>query len=190
MRRKSNIGSAINLIGLAVAALYIFWGHSIKSHVHSVFKQSFQNQYGYHEKMKTSPNGPTTFLWNGYIIKQDTVYHAVYSIFDESTDLEFSAIPRNTHLIEPFEGDRAHEALMWFSRGYYSVKETEEGEIVLYNLRFGRDDFWVTEEGDFVWGNKLIFDDDGNAHSFDQTLPSFDVRTRNLRLYWDRIWGK
>ena len=190
LKRKSNTGAILNRAGLIIASLYMLTALGIKSHVHTVFQESFKNQYGYYEQVKTSPNGPSTFLWNGYIIKQDTVYHSLFSIFDESTDLEFTAIPRNTHLIEPFEGDRAYEALMWFSRGYYSTEETEEGDIILYDLRFGRDDFWVTEEGDFVWGNKLIFDDDGNAHTFEQSLPSFDVRSRNLRLYWNRIWGK
>lgn len=190
LRRSSNLGSQLNKIGLGIATLYMLWGLGIKSHVHSVVQESFINQHGYFEKVKTSPNGPTTFLWNGYVIKQDTVYQAVYSIFDESTNLEFSAIPRNSHLLEPFEGDRAYTALMWFARGFYSADETEEGEIILYDLRFGRDDLWLTEEGDFVWMNRFILDDDGNAHNFEQTLPSFDARSRVLRKFWHRIWGK
>lgn len=189
-KRTLNWSAYLNYAGLSIAALYMIWGLGVKSHVHSVFQESFKNQYGYYEKVKTSPNGPTTFLWSGYVVKQDTVYQAIYSIFDESTDLEFRAIPRNSHLIEPFEGDRAYEALMWFSRGYYSVDKTADDEIILYDLRFGRDDFWLADDGGFVWRNKLVIDENGNAHTFDQSLPSFDVRTRNLRLFWERIWGK
>lgn len=190
LKRTSNTGVLINKAGLSLAALYMLWGLGIKSHVHSVFKESFTNQYGYYDKIKTTPNGPTSFLWTGYIMRQDTIYQSVYSIFDDSTDLEFKSIPRNSHLLEPFEGDRAYEALIWFSRGYYTTEKTKDGEIILYDLRFGRDDFWLTGDGEFVWGNRLILDEEGNAYTFDQSLPSFDVRARNLRLFWDRIWGK
>ncbi len=190
LRHSSNAGSYLNQAGITIAALYMLWGVGIKSHVDSVFKESFQNQYGYFEKAKTSPNGPTTFLWSGYIVKQDTIYQSVYSIFDESTDLKFSAIPRNSHLIKPFTGDRAYEALMWFSRGFYTVEETDEGKIILYDLRFGRDDLWLTENGDYVWKNVLVLDEDKNAYTFDQHLPSFDARSRVITLFWDRIWGK
>lgn len=189
-RRSPKTGRYLNYAGLFAGAIYLFWGLGIKAHVHSVFQESFKNQYGYYEQMKTSPNGPTTFLWSGYIVKQDTIYQSIYSLFDESKDLEFQAIPQNSHLIEPYKEDRALEALLWFSGGYYTVNRSPDDDIILYDLRFGRDDIWLNAEGEFVWGNRLIFDENGNAYTFEQTLPSFDVRSRNLRLFWDRIWGK
>lgn len=189
-RSSPKIGRYLNYAGLFVGAMYLFWGFGVKAHVHSVFQESFKNQYGYFDQIKTSPNGPTTFLWSGYIVKQDTVYQSIYSVFDETTDLKFQAIPQNSHLIEPYKEDRALEALLWFSGGYYTVKRSPDDDIILYDLRFGRDDFWLNTEGEFVWGNRLIFDENGNAYTFEQTLPSFDVRARNLRLFWDRIWGK
>jgi len=181
--KSSHIGRRINLAGLIFAVLYIFWGLSIKAHVHSVFQQSFQNQYGYFDHIKTNPNGPTTFLWKGYIKKGDNIYQSVYSIFDESTDLQFRVIPRNSHLIEPFVGDRAYEALMWFSRGYYTAEKTGDDEVILYDL------LWLTDDGQYVWKNRLILDEEGRAHTFEQSIPSFDVRLKNLRLFWNRIWG-
>ncbi|MFU8811466.1 MAG: metal-dependent hydrolase [Balneolaceae bacterium] len=189
LRSRPRLGRIANGTGLALGFLYLLIGLGIKAHVHSVYKASFDAQYGWHERLKASPNGPTTFLWNGYVMKQDTVYHAMYSIFDGDTNLTFTPIPRNSHLIEPFQDDRAVEALLWFSRGYYSAKETEDGDIIVSDLRFGRDDFWLTDEGVFVWQNRLIIED-GTAVTFDQSLPSFDVRARNLALFWNRIWGK
>jgi len=190
LRRKGRLGSSLNKAGITLAALYMIWGLAIKSHVHSVFQASFLNQHGYYDTIKTTPNGPTTFLWSGYIIKEDTVYHAIYSIFDDSTDLTFRAISRNSHLLESYKNDRAYRALVWFSRSFYTAELTENGDILFYDLRFGRDDFWLTESGGYVWGNKLILDEQGTAYTFEQTLPSFDVRARNLRLFWNRIWSK
>ena len=167
----------------------MIWGLGIKSHVHSVFDASFQNQQGHYEMIKTTPNGPTTFLWNGYVMKNDTIYHSKYSIFDESTELEFSAIPRRSHLIEPHKNDRAFDTLLWFSRRYYTVTE-ENGTLYFYDLRFGRGDLWLTDEAEFVWQNEVLFDNDGRAHSFEQSIPSFDTRARVFSKFWDRVWGE
>ena len=189
-RNNNYVQFRANLAGLILSSLYLFWGLGIKAHVHSVFQQSFHNQYGYVDKMISTPNGPTTFLWNGYIVQGDTIYQGTYSIFDSDTDIRFRHIPRNSHKIEPFSGDRAYEALMWFSRGYYTVNVDENGELIFYDLRFGRDDLWLTEDGGYVWANRLIIDKEGNAYTFEQFIPSFDVRARNLQLFWQRIWVK
>jgi len=190
LQRSSSLRLHINRAGLLISTLYLLWGLGIKAHVHSVFQESFKNQYNTYEKIKTNPNGPTTFLWSGYIVKNDTLYHGLYSIFDESTHLEFKKIPRNTEKIEPYLNDRALEALMWFSRGFYTAEITPDGDLYYYDLRFGKDDLWLTDDGKYVWRNKLIFDNEGRADTFELQLPSFDVRTKNLLLFWNRIWGQ
>lgn len=190
LRRKPKIGRALNVTGLTLAAMYILWGHAIKSHVHGVFLESFQYQVGYYEELKTMPNGPTTFFWTGYVMKQDTIYQASYSIFDESADLSFSAIPRHTTLIGSYKSDRATTALLWFSRGWYTVEQPTSDSLIFYDLRFGRNDFWLTDSGNYVWANELIINEKGEAESFKQLIPSFDARGSNLELLWNRIWGK
>lgn len=188
LRRDSSWRSTINRTGLIISTLYLVWGLAIKTHVNQVFNESFVNQYGDNEKMKTVPNGPTTFLWTGYIIQQDTIYQSLYSIFDEERDLRFQPIPRNSHYILPYSGDRAVKALMWFNRGFYTL-EKESENIILYDLRFGRGDFWINKDEEYVWGNKILINESGNAHTFDLIEPDIEVRSRNLQLFWDRIWG-
>lgn len=190
MRRKPTIGRAFNTAGLTFAAIYLLWGHAIKSHVHGVFQESFQYQFGYYDELKTVPNGPTTFLWTGYTLKQDTIYQASYSIFDDSPDLSFQSIPRNSSLIEPYRSDRATTALLWFSRGWYTIERPAPDSLFFYDLRFGRNDFWLTDGGEYVWANEMIINEDGEAESFEEFIPSFDARGRNLELFWGRIWGK
>ncbi len=189
LRRSSKARRYVNLTGLAIGALYMIWGYGIKNHVHNVFETSFQNQYGTYEQIKTTPNGPTTFFWSGYVEKNDTIYNSVYSIFDEEKLLNFTPIPKNSHLIEPYKNDRAFETLLWFSRGFYTV-EMEDDQLVFYDLRFGRDDFWLTDEGRYIWRNEVIFDETGSAYNFDLSIPAFNTRTENLNRYWDRLWGE
>jgi len=190
LKRKSNAGYNINLAGLAIGAAYLIWGWGIKSHVNSVFDSSFTHQHGYYQEIKTTPTGPSTFLWNAYIIKNDTLYQSVYSIFDEQKTTRFRAIPMNSQLIEPYKNDRGVETLLWFSRGYYTVQK--EGEkLVFYDLRFGRSDFWLTENENvpYVWRNEVLIDNQNRAYSFNLSNPSFEARSSVLNRYWKRIWG-
>lgn len=191
LRRSSRARKVLNRGGLLLSTLYLVWGLGIKAHVHSVYDASFKNQYGYYNKIKTTPNGPTTFLWTGYIIREDTVYQSVYSIFDDNTNLEFRSIPRNTGLIKGIMDDEAVEALLWFSRNYYTVEEIE-GTLVFYDLRFGRSDLWLTnnEEAELIWQNYIIFDDEGNASSFEQTQPTFEARSSIFSRFFNRIKGE
>ncbi len=187
-KRSSSYRRKLNFTGLILSSLYMIWGFGIKSHVHSVYQSSFENQHGYHNLIKTTPNGPTTFLWNGYVIKNDTLYHSVYSIFDESKELSFTAVPRNTELIVPHITDRAIDTLLWFSRGYYTAKR-ENDKLIFYDLRFGRSDLWLTEGAEYVWRNEIVFDENGNAHTFELSTPTFDTRSALFSRFWERMWG-
>jgi hypothetical protein len=173
----------------AKLSFWVFFTH-IKSHVNAVFDSSFKHQHGYYQEMKTTPNGPSTFLWNAYIIKNDTLYQSVYSIFDENKKPVFRAIPVNSHLINMYKSDRGVEALLWFSRGYYTVQK-ENGKLVFYDLRFGRSDFWLSgsENVPYVWRNEILIDEQNGAYSFILSNPSFEARSAVLNRYWNRLWG-
>ena len=120
--------------------------------------------------------------------KRHRIY-SVYSIFDESKQLTFTPIPRSTEKIKAYMNDRGTTTLFWFSRGYYTVSD-EDDNLIFYDLRFGRDDLWLAEDGQFIWKNKIIFNENDEAHTFELTIPSFDTRSQNLSRYWNRIWGE
>jgi inner membrane protein len=191
LKSRTNAGSMINKTGLVIGAAYLVWGWGIKSHVNAVFVDNFEHQYGYYHEMKTTPNGPSSFLWNAYIIKGDTIYQSVYSIFDEDKTVDFEPIPRNSHMIEPYVNDRGVETLLWFSRGYYTVQK-ENDKLVFYDLRFGRSDLWLTDRGDvpYVWRNEILFDQEDVAYSFNLSNPSFEARSAVFDRYWKRLWGE
>ncbi len=191
MKWPSRARTIANRTGLLLSTLYLVWGLGIKAHVHSVFDASYKNQYGYYDQLKTTPTGPTTFLWTGYAIREDTIYQSNYSIFDRSTDLTFQKIPRRTELIEPYMDDRALEAVLWFSRGYYTV-EQDGDQLVFCDLRFGRSDLWLTqnEEAGYIWRNTILINNDGEAHNFEFSTPSFDARSSIFSRFTERIKGE
>lgn len=179
-----------NNTGLIVSTLYLVLAFGVKSHVHGTVQQSFTNQYGHYEILKTTPAGPSIILWNGYVRRGDSIYQTTYSVFDTSPNLIFKEIPRNTSLIEPFANDRGTRTLLWFSRGYYTAGKIGE-DIVFYDLRFGRTDLWLTDkEGSYLWGNALIMDERGEVNDFSPVEPSDPVTSETFKRYWNRLWGK
>jgi inner membrane protein len=188
--RDSRFRLWINRTGLLLSTLYLIWAHGIKAHVHSVFDQSFKNQYASYERIKTLAAGPTTLMWVGYITRNDSVYAGVYSILDDDPDITFRGVAKNSHKLEPFIDDEAIQILMWFSRGYIKTEE-KEGGVYLHDLRFGRSDFWLTDQGEYIWSNKLRFNADSTrVTGFESALPVFDFEIENRNRIWNRLWGE
>jgi len=180
----------INRTGLILAASYLIWAIGIKAHVHSVFDSLFKAETGYYEKIKTMPNGPTTFLWTGLAEKRDTIYVSIYSIFDDSATHHVHRIPKNTHLIEKYTDSPAVKAALWFSRGYYHVEKTDE-DVFFHDLRFGKTDFWINENSnsDYVWTYELIFHDNRDeVINFELRGPSFNLNSKVLNSYLARLY--
>lgn len=189
LKRGTRKRQIINRAGLSISTLYLVWSLGIKTHVHTVFKKSFNHHYGYSNQIKTTPNGPSTFLWNGYVIKEDTIYHSVYSIFDDTSITSFRAIPKNSHLITPYANDRAVSTLLWFSRGFYTV-EQEQDTFMFYDLRFGRSDLWLTNEtAEYVWQNEILINNEGRADDLILSTPTFNTRSTVFNRFWKRLWG-
>lgn len=175
--------------GILISGLYLIFGLGIKSHVNQVFDDSFKHQYGNYERLKTIPGPFTTLMWMGYIERNDSLYASTYSLFDESYNLNFKGIAKNSHLLEPYQDDHPVEVLVWFSMGYYKMEKSSD-TIYLHDLRFGRSDFWLDQEADYIWTNRLIFNDDSTKIvDFDRAIPILDASVQNREQIWRRFWG-
>ncbi len=189
LNRDSRLRYWASRAGLVVSALYLLATLGIKTHVSNVYTHSFREQYGEFERLKTIPGPFTSLLWTGYVQRNDSLYAGTYSLFDKDEKIHFQGVPRNSGLIRPWQDDLPVEVLIWFSMGYYHVEEMN-GEILVHDLRFGRNDLWMTDEKDFIWTNRLIFNEDrSRVIDFDRAIPILDTELDHHRLIWQRFWG-
>ncbi len=187
--RKSVYRKWASRISIIWAGFYIIWGLGVKAHVNHVFDQSFQEQYGQYERLKTQPGPFSTLMWMGYVERSDSIYGSTYSLFDEHRNLQFRGIAKNSHLVEPYIGNRPVDTLLWFSMDTYKMEE-REGGLYLHDLRFGRSDFWLTEGAEFIWSNRFIFNEDSTrVVDFERAIPIIDASVENRRQLWERFWG-
>jgi inner membrane protein len=176
-------------IALILSSLYVFVGFGIKAHVNQVFDTSFNEQHGNYDRMKTIPGPFTTLLWMGYIERNDSLYVSTYSLFDDDYNLRFKGIAKNSGFLEPWLDDYPVEVLNWFSMGYYKM-EKSGNNLYLHDLRFGRSDFWLTNEANYIWTNRFIFNEDSTSViDFDRSIPIIDSSVDNREQVWDRFLG-
>lgn len=191
LKRSSANRRWANYLGLGISSFYMLFGFIIKSHVNAVFEQNFRQQQIPVDRYMTTPMPFTEFLWVGYAQSGDTIYAGLYSIFDDDREVALQQVPMNTRLIAPYENQLPVERILWFSQGYYSAEKKDKG-LYMHDLRFGRQDLWLTEgPAPFVWNYKLEFNDDSTrVIGFKQQEPSFDFSSELFGKLIDRIFGK
>ena len=160
-----------NAIGLIISSIYLTWGMGTKLHVHSSFRQGMASKGLLVEQLMTAPTPFNSVLWMGLGNQGDSLYASVYSILDKRPPTSFISIPRNTHLLDGHRGDRAVDALLWFTKGWYSVEEKDD-MLIISDHRFGRSDIWLGGSGEAMFQWELIPDDD-NSYSTFRMINSF-----------------
>ncbi len=189
-RRNTNRRRWANYIGLGISSIYMLSGFAIKSHVNSVYEQSFEEQQISVDRYMTTPMPFTEFLWVAYAKSGDTVYTGLYSIFDNDKIINFQKVDMNTHLIDEYKDQLPVERILWFSHGYYAA--TQRGkDLYMHDLRFGRTDLWLTDNpAPFVWNYRLRLNNDSTqVTGFTHLEPDFDFSSERFGKLIDRILG-
>lgn len=181
-RRRSNY------IGLAISTLYLCVTLGIKAHVESVFSASLEAQGKPHTNVFTQTTPFNVILWSGMVQDEGGTWTGQYSLLDPDTRIEFQFIPKNSSLLDGHLDDPAIEVLEWFSKGYYTVS-TSNDQVRFHDLRFGRTDLGLRNDGRYLFTFYLERDADGQFVNFRQTRPAFSPDRQLLQRFVDRIQG-
>lgn len=190
IKRSSKNRKWANYIGLGISSVYLLSGFVIKGHVNAVYEQNFEEQQITVDRYMTTPMPFTEFLWVAYAKSGDTIYAGLYSIFDDDRSVTFQKVDMNTHLIDEYKDQLPVERILWFSQGYYAANQKNE-ELVMHDLRFGRNDLWLTEgPASFVWNYRLKLNEDSTqVTGFTQLEPEFDFSSERFGDLISRITG-
>lgn len=181
-RRRSNY------IGLAVSTLYLCVTLGIKAHVESVFSASLEAQGKPHTEVFTQTTPFNVILWNGMVQDEGGTWTGQYSLLDSDAQIGFQFTPKNRSLLDGHFDDPAVDVLEWFSKGYYTVSKSN-GQIRFHDLRFGRTDLGLRNDGRYLFTFYLKPGPDGQFVDFRQTRPAFSPDRELLHRFVDRIRG-
>lgn len=191
MNQQNNRRRLINYGILAFTTAYLLLSFAIKLRVDNAFQEALAKQEVSQRAQFSAPLPMNIFLWMGIAQVDDHLLVGTYSIFDPHNDIKFKRIERNSHLIADNLSTPTMQRLLWFSRGNYHVQEID-GELYFYDLRFGRSDFWMKDDGAYVFTFHLLKDPAApdKISGFDQQRPGLKFEDRILEQYWARIWAR
>jgi inner membrane protein len=186
--KNKSTRSKLNKFTLFFSSFYLVLSLIFKLYTMSVIKENLEIQNIKYEKLITMPTPVNIFMYSAIALEGDKMYVGQYSVFDRNKSIEFKELYRNSDLIEKYKDSRAIKKLLWFSRGYYQIWENE-GELYFSDLRFGRSDFWLFDEGSYIFNFKLIFNANGDIDTFERGSPSFSERQGLFRMFFKRVFG-
>ncbi len=182
-----------NYAGLTFSTLYLAFSVGAKFTAQQQFAHSLEQRGIEYERIFVAPGPLTTLLWMGMAEDRnaDRIWVGLYSFFDDLDGgaIEFQSVEKNSVLIAGTETQRAVSRLLWFSRGWFQARRNAEDAVVFQDLRFGRSDGWLDDEGDYIFVFELIPGKNGEFVSFRRRTPRFDVAGERFSRLFRRIQG-
>ncbi len=186
-KRESKRRALINKFGLAVSSLYLLLSFVFKGMAVQEFKSSLEVQQIEYQRFMTGPTALNIILWYAVVEDEHGYYFGHYSIFDKRETVEFTYMERNEDKIEKYLDDPLTKTLIWFSSGYYAIKEYD-GKPYFTVLKFDRADV-ESEEVNFFGGMQLSEDENGKL-KFSEVWFEEELKWEKLSPRLDALWHR
>jgi inner membrane protein len=195
---RNRVGLRANAVGLALSTAYLGWSMAAQQHVAGVDAAALQQQGITAERVLVTPTPFNTVLWRVLAVAPDGVHEGFYSLVDKPGPLRFDRFARDVALdarlaaaLSPQSSSHSSaqspaQALRDFSRGFYRVDASADGQRVLItDLRMGQEPAYAFS---FVVAEKV---EAGLAavQPTRQVGQRLDL-DRGLRWLWQRMWGQ
>lgn len=178
-----------NYLGLGVSSVYLLLTLVNNAYMQRTFASALDAQDLPSERVLTKPTALNNLLWMGIAEGDDGFYVGYYSLLDRDRNISFRYEPKNHDLLHTHRSSPYVERLRWFSRGYYVVRKNEDGTLSVIDLRFGRNDVGLTDDGQYLFTFRLHQDARGTITGFTRDPPSFRLDGPLLRRFLRRIGG-
>ncbi|WP_103030426.1 metal-dependent hydrolase [Salinibacter altiplanensis] len=176
-----------NYAGLALSSAYLLFTVVNKAHVTGVFNEALSDSPP--ERVFTTPTPFNNLLWQGIAETDNGYYVGAYSLLDPDASVDFRSVPKRHDLLGDQWDNPIVKRVRRFSRGYFIVRRAADGALHIHDLRFGRNDVGLTDDGEYLFTYKLQMEPDGAVVGITRGEPPFDVTTALLRRFLARILG-
>jgi inner membrane protein len=179
-----------NYAGLALSSAYLLLTVVNKQYIDHVFAQNLARKQPTAERFLTTPTPFNNVLWRGIAETGDGFYVGDYSLLDPDRSIEFRYVPKRHDLLGTVHENAFVQRLRRFSRGYFTVRRSEDGTLLIHDLRFGRNDLGLTAEGEYLFTFRLLEDAEGQIVGLRQEEPPLRLNGPLLRQFVARIQGR
>ncbi len=182
MKQHNNWKPRLNVIGLTLSTLYLFWSMGAQQYVYNIVENSLERQAIDYRQLLVTPSPLNTLLWRVVAVEGDgDYYEGFYSLFDQTQDVLLQQNESQNHLLQEIAESWPVKRLEWFTKGYFKVWQRSD-KIIISDLRMGMEPSYVFS---FAVGQKA------NA----QVMPIDTERVNQnrdlavLKTVWQRIWS-
>ncbi len=186
--RTSKIREKIVYVGITLSCIYLGIGLISKHFANEAFKKAFAAQNIKYERFMTSPTPLNGILWYGVAEVEEGYYTGYYSLLDKDYNIQLDYLARQDDLIADIKDAYAIDRIIWFSNGYYIVREDSSG-LKMFTIKFGRESLVEAKDEAFVFPFDIIKEPNGEI-SFGQSSgpPDMDINDAFSQL-WLRLKG-
>ncbi len=178
-----------NYTGLALSSAYLLLTVLNKQHIDHVFAKALEQEAPDYERVFTAPTPFNNLLWQGIAETDDGFYVGLYSLLDSDRSIDFRYVPKRHDLLGPAADHPIVQRLRHFSRGYYIVRRSPGGDLLISDLRFGRNDVGLTSTGEYLFTFRLPEIPSGQITGLQRNDPPIEFDASLLRRFKARILG-
>ena len=139
-----------NHLGLFFSCLYLLVTLVNKTIVTATFAEALEQQGLAYQRIATRPTPLNSLLWVAQADDGDGYWIGLYSLLDGDRPIDFQRLDNHEHLLDGLTDHPDVQRLRWFSRGYFTVQR-KDSVLVFNDIRFGRSDGWLRDEGAYVF---------------------------------------
>jgi inner membrane protein len=170
-----------NTVGLVVSTLYLGWAAIAQARVAHIASNSLAAAGIAAPHVLTTPTAFNTVLWRVVAMTPSGYVEGFYSFFDDTTQMRFKAYESSDALRRELAGNWGLERMVWFTRGFYSLRE-RDGRAIISDLRMG-------QEPNYVFAFTVAQRGSGWREVLPQAYGGRGDIGEGLRWVWTRLKG-
>lgn len=134
-----------NNLGLGISCIYLVWSLAAQQVVKSVAQEVIAANGWPTEKILVTPTAFNTLLWRVLVLTPNGYAEGFYSVLDNTPAgqprIQLSEYQRGEELLPLVQGNWEAERVIWFSRGFYKLREQDD-KLIISDLRMGQEPFY------------------------------------------------
>jgi len=180
-----------NYLGLSFSCLYLLVTLVNKTIVTATFAEALEQQGLAYQRIATRPTPLNSLLWVAQADDGDGFWVGLYSLLDGDQPIDFQRLDKHQQLLDGLTDHPGVQRLRRFSRGYFTV-ESIDRVLVFNDIRFGRSDGWLRDEGAYLFSFHIQRDpaDTTRVTAIEQIPFTSSLDRTTLRLLLARIGGR
>ena len=188
--RESSTRRKLLWWSLGISTGYLALSLVFQQMAQKVFEKNLEAMGIKAERMITKATPFNILFWSGTAEAEGGFYNGFYSILDSNKQVDFTFIPQQKELLEPFRPDEELQKLLYVTKGYYAVEPDTTGQaaLLISDLRFGQFNGWQDGNGQFVFVYTL---EEGDQElKIGQREFNWRPDKEYLQAYLNRILGR